>query len=125
MPLPRWLARFNRQVTNALTRQVAGWLPGFAIVEHRGRRSGAAYRTPVNAFARPGGYVIALTYGSDADWVKNVLAASSCELEVDCRRVHLAHPRIVRDPRRRLVPALVRPILRLVGVKDFLELTLA
>ncbi len=125
MPAPRWLARFNRRVTNVLGRRVAGWLPGFAIVDHRGRRSGTAYRTPVNAFARPGGYVIALTYGPGADWVKNVLAAGGCELEVERRRVHLVHPQIIHDPCQRLVPALVRPILRLVNVEDFLELSIA
>ena len=125
MPAPRWLARFNRQVTNVLFRRLAGWLPGFAIVDHRGRRSGSAYRTPVNAFARAGGYVIALTYGPDADWVKNVLAAGGCELEVNCRRVRLVHPRIVHEPHQRLVPRLVRPMLRLGRVTDFLELTLA
>ena len=123
MPLPRWLARFNRHATNALTRHVAGRLPGFAIVHHRGRRSGAAYRTPVNAFARPGGYVVALTYGPDVDWVKNVLAERGCELEVRGRRVRLSQPRIVVDPRQQPVPAAVRPILRLIGVNHFLELT--
>ena len=125
MPLPRWLAGFNRHATNILTRRVAGWLPGFAIVDHRGRRSGAAYRTPVNAFARRDGYVVALTYGPDADWVKNVLAAGGCELEVGGRRVRLAQPRIVHDPSQRLVPLPVRPILRLIGVEEFLELTTA
>src|SRR5262245_36967221 len=113
MPLPRWLARFNRHATNVVARHLAGWLPGSAIVAHRGRRSSAAYRTPVNAFARPGGYVIALTYGPEADWVKNVLAAGGCELAVGGRRVRLSHPRLVRDPTRRLVPAPVRPLLRL------------
>ena len=125
MPLPHWLARFNRHATNVITRRFAGWLPGFGIVDHRGRRSGKAYRTPVNVFARPGGYVVALTYGPGVDWLKNVLAAGGCELEVNCRRVHLVNPRIIHDPRRRLVPALVRPILRLVGVNDFLELDTA
>lgn len=125
MPLPRWLARFNRRVTNVLGRRVAGWLPGFAIVDHRGRRSGTAYRTPVNVFARPDGYVIALTYGPSAEWVKNVLAADGCELEVNRRHIRLVHPRIIHDPRQQLVPALVRPILRLVEVNDFLELDIA
>ncbi|HVC32388.1 MAG TPA: nitroreductase family deazaflavin-dependent oxidoreductase, partial [Chloroflexota bacterium] len=29
MVLPRWLARFNRRVTNRVTRPVAAYLPGF------------------------------------------------------------------------------------------------
>ena len=123
MPLPRSLARFNRRVTNPLTRSFAGHLPGFAIVVHRGRSTGRQYRTPVNAFRRPGGgYVLALTYGPDAQWVRNVLAQGGCVLEVRGRRVELGNPRVVQDPARRPVPAPVRAVLRLIGVDFFLEL---
>lgn len=69
-----------------------------------------AFRTPINAVRRTGGYVIALTYGPGADRVKKVLAAGSCELEVRGRRVVVVQPRPVRDPHQRLVPAPVRPI---------------
>ncbi len=125
MPLPRGLARFNRHATNLLGRRVARWLPGSAIVVHRGRRSGALYRTPVAVFGRPGGYVVALTYGPRADWVQNVLAAGACDLEIRGRRVHVAQPRVVRDRRRQAVPIVVRPILGLIGAAEFLELTTA
>jgi deazaflavin-dependent oxidoreductase (nitroreductase family) len=77
MPAPRSIARFNRRFTNKLTLKVAGYLPGFAIVSHVGRKSGRTYRTPVNAFRTDDGYIIALTYGSESDWVKNVLAAGA------------------------------------------------
>ena len=122
MPLPPCLARFNRTVTNRVTRLVAGHLPGFGIVVHVGRRSGRRYRTPVNAFRRPGGYVIALTYGEVADWIRNVLAAGGCELERRGRLVELTAPRVVVDRRAEPVPAPVRPVLRLIGVDHLLEL---
>jgi deazaflavin-dependent oxidoreductase (nitroreductase family) len=125
VPLPSWLARFNRTATNRVTRLVAGHLPGFGIVVHVGRRSGRRYRTPVNAFRRPGGYVIALTYGEVADWIRNVLSAGWCQLERQGRLVTLTNPRVVVDRRADLVPAPVRPILRLIGVDHFLELDLA
>ena len=125
MPLPTALARFNRRVTNRLTRRIARRRPGFAVVVHRGRTSGRVYRTPVNAFERPGGYVVALTYGPRADWVRNVLAAGECLLETRGRRVRLTNPRLVRDPARRLVPLPVRLILRLIGVDYFLQLDAA
>jgi deazaflavin-dependent oxidoreductase (nitroreductase family) len=124
MPLPNWLARFNRVGTNTLTRPLAGHLPWFAIVAHRGRRSGKLYRTPINAFRRPGGFVIALTYGPDRDWVKNIMAADECELETGGRRVRVGHPRLFSDPRASQVPAIVRLVLRMLGVTDFLELSL-
>ncbi|HZS02140.1 MAG TPA: nitroreductase family deazaflavin-dependent oxidoreductase [Chloroflexota bacterium] len=122
MPIPAAVARFNRRVTNPLTRRFAGRLPGFAVVVHRGRSSGRVYRTPVNAFARPGGYVVALTYGPRADWVRNVLAAGECLLVVRGRRVRMTNPRVVRDPARRGMPPLVRLVLGLLGVDDFLLL---
>jgi deazaflavin-dependent oxidoreductase (nitroreductase family) len=123
MPLPRALGGFNRRVTNPITRTFAGRLPGFAIVVHHGRITGREYRTPVNAFQRSGGgFVLALTYGQDAQWVGNVLAQGGCTLEVGGRRVEVRNPRVVRDPARRSVPAPVRAVLRLIDVDLFLEL---
>jgi hypothetical protein len=96
-PTPRSLARFNRRFTNRLALKIAGYLPGFAIVSHVGRKSGCAHRTPVNAFRTDGGYVVALTYGSESDWVKNVLGVRSCELRTRGRQVHLFDPCINTD----------------------------
>ena len=50
-------------------------LPSFGIVTHRGRKSGRIYHTPVNVFRRGDAYLFFLTYGSDVQWVKNVLAS--------------------------------------------------
>jgi deazaflavin-dependent oxidoreductase (nitroreductase family) len=125
MAAPRWLAGFNRRVTNRVTGLVAPRLPGFGVIVHRGRRSGRPYRTPVNVFRAPGGYVVALTYGAESDWVKNVLAAGGGELEWRGRRVQLTAPRIVHDEGRGEVPLLVRLPLRLMGVADFLWLSAA
>jgi deazaflavin-dependent oxidoreductase (nitroreductase family) len=122
MPLPKRLARFNRHVTNRVAAPVARRLPGFAIVWHVGRRSGRVYRTPVNLYRDGDRYVIALTYGSDSQWVRNVLAAGWVDIETRGRRVHLSAPEIVRDAQRSLVPEPIRPILRLAGVSDFMLL---
>jgi deazaflavin-dependent oxidoreductase (nitroreductase family) len=122
MPLPGWLAEVNRTVTNRLTRPVAGRLPGFAVVVHTGVRTGKRYRTPVNLFRSDERYVIALTYGRDRDWVRNVLAAGGCEIETRGRSVRLTDPRIVRDERGRPVPIAIRPFLKALGVTEFLEL---
>jgi len=77
----RWLAAFNLAVTNRISSRFAPRLPGFGIVTHVGRKSGRVYRTPVNVFRAPNGFLIALTYGRESEWVKNVLAAGGCELE--------------------------------------------
>jgi deazaflavin-dependent oxidoreductase (nitroreductase family) len=48
---------------------------GFGILTHVGRRSGKVYRTPVNVFRAQNGFIVALTYSSQSEWVKNVLAS--------------------------------------------------
>lgn len=122
MTLPPWLARANRHVTNRLLGPLAPHLPGFGVVVHTGRKSRRRYRTPVNVFPRADGYVIALTYGPDADWVRNVLADGGCMLETRGRTLRLSRPHLFRDERRRSMPAPVRLILALADVSDFLEL---
>jgi deazaflavin-dependent oxidoreductase (nitroreductase family) len=125
MPLPDWLGRFNRTVTNRIVRSFAGRLPGFAILTHTGRRSGRRYRTPVNIFRSGDGFVIALTYGRERDWVRNVMAAGGCDVKTQGAALYLQDPHIVTDVSQTLVPGLVRPILKAVGVTEFMKLTLA
>ena len=123
--LGRRMARFNRRILNHLTRPLARHLPGFGVIIHRGRRTGRIYETPVNVFRSTDKYVVALTYGARADWVRNVLAAGVCDLITQGRRLRLAVSYVQHDERRLVVPALVRPILRLIEVADFLHLSLA
>jgi deazaflavin-dependent oxidoreductase (nitroreductase family) len=122
MPLPRRLAKFNLVATNRVLGPLARHLPGFAVVSHVGRRSGRTYRTPVNLFRRGDGYAIALMYGAESQWVRNVLAAGAADVETRGRRLHLVDPRIVRDPARSFVPRPVRIPLRLANVDEFMLL---
>ena len=118
----RWLAKINIAVTNRITSLFAGWLPGFGILTHVGRKSGKLYRTPVNVFRAPNGFIIALTYSSQCEWVKNVLAAGDCELKTRGKKYQLSAPKVVRDPSRRRFPIPVRVVLRLVGADEYMEL---
>ena len=95
MQLPQWLARFNRYVTNPIQRLWAGWLPTFGILEHVGRRSGKAYRTPLTVFSTHEGVAILLTYGPNRDWLKNVLAAGGGRLRRYGRTFRVTEPRVV------------------------------
>ena len=125
MPIPYAVARFNRHATNRVTGHIAGWLPGFAIVVHTGRRSGRIYRTPVNAFRGGGGYRIALTYGAESDWVRNVMAAGDCQIETRRKCIALVHPQIVGDPSQRWAPPVVRWVLGAIGASQYMQLTAA
>jgi deazaflavin-dependent oxidoreductase (nitroreductase family) len=122
MPIPYAVARFNRHVTNRVTRLIAGWMPGFAIVIHRGRRSGRTYRTPVNVFRGGDGYRIALTYGPDIDWVRNVMAAGGCALIHLRRQIGLSNPRIISDPTCQWAPPVVRQVLRAAHATQYMQL---
>src|ERR1700755_558050 len=97
MPAPRWVARANKVGLNRLTKFIAPWAPGWAIVIHRGRKSGRTLRTPLWAFRRKDGYVIALTYGSGADWGRNVLAEGGWELGSRGHHYQLRAPRPYPD----------------------------
>jgi deazaflavin-dependent oxidoreductase (nitroreductase family) len=117
-----FLRPFTTRVVNPVTRLFAGWLPGFAILTYTGRKSGRRYRTPINVFKRDGDYVFALTYGSDVQWVKNVLAAGGCVIHTRGSDVQLVGPEVFVDPTRHLMPLPVRLILRLNRVTEFLRM---
>jgi deazaflavin-dependent oxidoreductase (nitroreductase family) len=119
----RWLAKINIILTNRITGLFAGWLPGFGILTHVGRKSGKVYRTPVNVFRASNGFVIALTYSSQSEWVKNVLAARGCELRTRGKTYQLSAPKVVRDSTRRRFPLPVRVVLRIVGADEYMELS--
>jgi deazaflavin-dependent oxidoreductase (nitroreductase family) len=122
MALPHWLTRVNLVVTNRIIGPFAGWLPWFGVVEHVGRRSGTVRRTPLNVFRRGDRYVFALTYGPDAQWVANVLAAGECRMRTGGRWIRLAEPRRFHDQARREVPWIVRRVLAVINVSEFLEM---
>jgi deazaflavin-dependent oxidoreductase (nitroreductase family) len=74
MRLSRRVAHFNRRVTNRIQGLYAWLLPPWAVIVHRGRRSGRNYRTPLFAFRRDRTIVIALLYGEESDWLRNLRA---------------------------------------------------
>lgn len=123
IPIPKTVARFNRYVTNPIARRFAGWLPGFCLLRHVGRRSGRTYTIPLNVFEDAAGFVFALTYGSDTDWVKNVIAAGGCVITHKKREIRLTRPRFLGEEEGMArMPPLVRVLLRRVAVTEFLHL---
>src|SRR3954463_4435215 len=113
MGAPRAMARFNRRVINPLAARCAGSFPPYAVLEHRGRRSDRVYRSPIVALPTRGGVLIALTFGSGSDWVRNVHATGTARLLYAGRWRDLDSP-LVLGPREALpfAPAPLRPLLR-------------
>ena len=114
--------RFTTRFVNPIARRDADRLPGFAVLRYAGRRTGRAYRTPMNVFRDGPDWVFALTYGSEVDWVRNVIAAGECEMETRGRIVRLVDPRLTVDPTRAAVPPPVRFFLGLMRVTEFLRM---
>jgi deazaflavin-dependent oxidoreductase (nitroreductase family) len=121
MPLPRGLARANRYFINPVARRVAGWAPGFCILTHIGRRSGREYRLPLNVFRSGDTFVFALTYGSNTDWVRNVMAAGRCSIRYRRRDYELSNLRFLDEEEGMgHMPTPVRLFLPRIHVTEFL-----
>jgi deazaflavin-dependent oxidoreductase (nitroreductase family) len=91
-------ARFNRRVMNPLVRPLSGRVAMWSLVEHRGRRSGTVYRTPVSMFPTADGVAILLAYGDDRDWVRNLTAAGGGRAVMGGTTFDVTDPRIVQTP---------------------------
>jgi deazaflavin-dependent oxidoreductase (nitroreductase family) len=121
-----WFRPLANRYLNRVTSPLAKRLPGFAILTHRGRTTGRTYRTPINVFRRGDDYFFFLTYGSDVQWVKNVLAAGSCSVETRGGVVELVEPELITDPELRPAPPQVRFIeRRIAGVTQYLRMKIA
>jgi len=82
---------------NPLILKLAGrrHVPLYAIIEHRGRRSGRTYTTPVAARPTADGFLIPMAFGEQADWYRNVMAAGECVLHWNGAAYALAEPEVV------------------------------
>jgi deazaflavin-dependent oxidoreductase (nitroreductase family) len=102
---------------------VAAFVPPLAVVHHVGRKSGHDHRTPVLAFSLASGILTPLPYGTDTDWVLNLLAAGGGELEAFGRRVAVENPRVIdAEAATELVPDVFGPVLRVLDLPGFLLL---
>jgi deazaflavin-dependent oxidoreductase (nitroreductase family) len=90
------LIRLQRAIINPRQMRSAG-TPGAyaAVIRHRGRSSGRPYETPVGAVDADDGFVIALPYGSRANWLQNVLASGSATIVHDGQTHEVDQPEIV------------------------------
>jgi deazaflavin-dependent oxidoreductase (nitroreductase family) len=124
MPLSRTIARTNRYWINPIARRLAGKLPPFLLVRHVGRRTGKSYETPIWAFRRGDGFVIALTYGPGTDWLRNLQAAGGGEARYARHRYALSNLRVVEgSPGTQPLPLEVRWALNVFGVRHFLHVS--
>src|SRR5215469_4031915 len=92
----RVLVRPLTKILNPFMVRLAGrrFFP-MAQIHHVGRRSGKAYITPTSAHIRGDLLLIALTFGNQSDWSRNVRAAAGCTIRLGGRIYHATRPQLV------------------------------
>jgi deazaflavin-dependent oxidoreductase (nitroreductase family) len=115
-----------KRYVNPVTRPLARRLPAFGLLTYQGRKTGRTYQTPINVFRRGDAYFFFLTYGSDVEWVKNILSTGRCSLETRGQVVELVEPELITDPELRPAPPVVRFVeRRIAGVTNYLRMRAA
>jgi deazaflavin-dependent oxidoreductase (nitroreductase family) len=101
-------------------------LPLLAVIQHRGRRSGRSYTTPVVAGPTKDGFAISLTFCEQADWFRNIQAAGGCIVRWKGVDYRLIEPEVVDWATvRSAFPPLVRVLVPVIGIEQFVHLRYA
>jgi deazaflavin-dependent oxidoreductase (nitroreductase family) len=83
-------------LVNPLVRTRAGRKNGYAAaIRHTGRKSGKQYSTPVGAERVQDGFVIPLAYGTQVDWLQNVIAAGRATLSTNGETHDVTEPEVI------------------------------
>jgi deazaflavin-dependent oxidoreductase (nitroreductase family) len=110
-----------RTLSNRIFLTISGrWLRAYSIVYHVGRKSGREFRNPVSAYPLGDGLVIAVLYGAESNWVRNVIAAGRFTLRTKGRDYLLERPEIITSALA--LPAylaLPRRMMRSRNIQDF------
>ncbi|NKY36917.1 nitroreductase family deazaflavin-dependent oxidoreductase [Nocardia speluncae] len=116
---PKWIDRLGFRYMNPWMRRLAPSLPGYAVVEHIGRKSGKRYEAPVRVFRNGDVMAVVLLHG-ETDWARNIATAGEATLHHRRATVPLRDPRIIR-PREATpdVPRLARLGNRIAGILVF------
>src|SRR5919197_4618359 len=70
-------------------------LPLYGVIEHRGRHSGKAYRTPVVVRPTGDGFMVPMPWGERTDWYRNVRAAGECVIRWKGREYPVVQPEVI------------------------------
>jgi len=118
--LPDRIRIFNKHVTNRVLRWFTRFSHSpFAIIRHVGRRSGKPYETVIWVWQMREGFVIALTYGPEVDWYRNMQAAGGGTVFWHRRFYTVGKPEPIDAETALLAfPALFRLIFRTFGKQE-------
>ena len=110
---PQWVVNGTAPVARGISGR--RWFPLFAVMHHRGRRSGTAYDTPIAIIPTVAKdvFLIGLPWGRDTNWGRNVVAADGATLTWKGREHRATSPRIIDgEEAASLAKPLFRPVIR-------------
>jgi deazaflavin-dependent oxidoreductase (nitroreductase family) len=115
---------FHRHLANPLMRPLSRYIPGQAVIETTGRRTGLPRRTPVGGRIIDGSFWLVADHGLGSQYVRNIQACPQVRVRAG-HRWHdgTAHLLPDDDPHARLrqLPRLNSLMVRLLGT-DLLTL---
>jgi deazaflavin-dependent oxidoreductase (nitroreductase family) len=121
MPMTGPFAVLPKYLNPVLT-PLSGRLPPLALLHHRGRRSGKAYSTPVQAYRAGDGFIVGLAYDRDAAWALNLLTAGGGQMTRAGKRYRLSNPRRTSGPDALgRLPGWASWMMRALDIEDFIE----
>lgn len=86
----------NKYLLNPLMLRLAGTRYWYAsVIRHIGRRSGKQFATPVVADRVGERFIVPLPYGTQVDWLRNVLTAGHASLTTRGETFELTAPEII------------------------------
>jgi deazaflavin-dependent oxidoreductase (nitroreductase family) len=111
------------RISSPITLRIAGseLIPVWGVLHHRGRKSGRAYATPLAVLATADGFLLPLPFGEGTDWCRNVRAGGGV---IRWRGIdqRVEQPEIISAAEASPgFSAVLRPIVRVMGIKKFLR----
>ncbi|HEX4863995.1 MAG TPA: nitroreductase family deazaflavin-dependent oxidoreductase [Acidimicrobiales bacterium] len=109
-------------VFNPVVLRLAPYVPLYVVLEHRGRRSGRVFRTPLAGVQTDDGFLLPLAFGEQANWVLNLRQAGGAVVERRGRRMVVSDPEVVTwNEAKSSIPPMLRRVAPIFGVKRFLR----
>ena len=125
-PVPRTNAALHlaMKLTNPVAALMAGRrvLTVYAVIRHRGRRSGKEYAVPVAIGVTRDSYVIPVAH-EGAQWIPNLMAVGECGVRWNGREWRAVEPEIIdKTEAVKAFGRVARFLLRYLPVKRFIRL---
>lgn len=117
----------NKYLLNPLMLRLAGRRWWYAsVIEHTGRTSGNHFKTPIVADRAGEHLIVPLPYGTQVDWVRNVMTAGEATVVRKGRTYHVSAPELISPTQALpLLPRDRRRTYERVNIGHFLRMRIA